>query len=183
MNAFLAHLGDWNAANIDSATSQRRSVTELLRKLPTGDERDYFREVVARRFPTGRFNLWGVPDDPAAARSHEKTQPGDVVFIAPTTGNNGLVQFCGIVEAVPSIRCEKTSEILWKDGLFPYLLFLNAEIGVIPWYDFTVASGYAPSWNPHGYYVRLARFRHKNSSTPLPFLEYLRQKYHFKPVV
>ncbi len=189
MNSFLAHLGDWNAANLDETVSRRCSLKLLAKKLPRGTERDYFENdaELHSAFPTGTFNVWGVPDEKEAKANHDKTDPGDVVFIAPTAGNEGLVQYFGVVKAVPRLKFVQASRLLWpqfaNDKSFPYLFFFNTEAGMITWYDFTTETNYQSTWNPHAYYVRLASFKFKNSRNYLPFLDHLRANHRFKPIV
>ncbi len=178
-------IGADNAYNLDYTVRQSRSFDEMLAKLPRGEERDYFEKntELRRAFPQGTFNVWGVPED--AKPPFDLTEPGDVVFFAPSVGDSdGFVQYFCVVKVVPRLRFEKASRILWmeapQDRIYPYIFFFDVEEGALPWFNFTYDAGYTPGWNPKGWYVHLANARFLGDRNSLSYLEYIRSNYRFR---
>ncbi len=183
VNSFLAHIGERNAVDLDYTLAQRRSISDVIRKLPCGQERSYFESAGLRdAFPDGKFNVWGVPI--GARAPFERTKRGDVVFFAPSVSRDGgCLLYAGVVKLAPRIDFPKASRILWPESgfvVYPHLFFLDAEAGVISWFDFMCDICYAPEWNPKGWYVRLDRPAYRGTRDPMAYLDYLRASHGFK---
>jgi hypothetical protein len=113
MNIFLMHVD--HPGNVDiEYTVTRRSITELLDKLPSNaPELAYFESAeLAAAFPDRQFNCWGVPG--RAEPAFRRTRVGDVVLIAPSAGlHGGGVQQIGLIKALCRIEAYEASRILW----------------------------------------------------------------------
>ncbi|WP_146180072.1 hypothetical protein [Opitutus sp. ER46] len=185
MRWFLAHVGAENSYDLDYTVRQRRTFEQIARSLPRGWERDYFEHdsELHAKFPNGSCNVWGVPE--GAEAPYEKTAVGDVVLFAPSASRSeGLIQYFGIVKAIPWRRFEKAPHVLWPESgrTFPYLFFFDAEEGVMSWFDFTAHAQYAENWNPNGHYVCLSGASLPRKDGGIAYLDRLRREFRFKPV-
>src|SRR5438045_2799873 len=125
MDAFLMHVGKNGSIDLEYTVARTRSIDEILKKLPPqAPERGFFESEILRSvFPRGEFNCWGVPV--RAERPFRKTKIGDLILFAPRIGEDGGIEYIGIVKAVCPIKCYEASRILWPktpdDRLFPWL--------------------------------------------------------------
>jgi hypothetical protein len=86
MKIFIMHVGHTNKIDIADTMKRRRTVTEVLGKLPeNAPERPYFESDTAfnRAFPDGGFHCWGIP--PLARPSFDETEIGDLVSVTCST--------------------------------------------------------------------------------------------------
>ncbi len=185
MNPFLMHVGHRNTVDLEWTVAKKRSVAELVEKLPDGPEREYFAhdERLKSAFPNGEFHCWGVPE--RAEPAHTNTEDGDLVFFAPFIGiHGGGIRYVGVVRAIPRGRFPLASRILWPrtpdQRVFPWLFFFEAEEGFLSWYEFLRDAGYKEGWNPKGWYKTLLKARFTEHGGCAGYLEYLRREKGFK---
>lgn len=185
MQVFLMHIG--HPGNIDVAytVARRRAVSELVAKLPAGSaESAYFHSdpIFRAAFPDGQFNCWGIPR--RAEPSFLETQVGDLVLLVPSIGVHGGVQEIGVVKAKCPLECYEASRILWPDTpnerLFPYLFFFDTEIGSYEWFEFLDDLGIRETWNPRGWYRKIASSRFAKWGGAKGFLGALRTHHGFR---
>jgi hypothetical protein len=188
MEVFLQHVGQMNVRHIEDTVTHRRSVRELLQRLPaSAPEREFFErnQQFKEAFPNGHFNCWACPSR-AEARFQE-THIGDLVLIVPTLGNHDSgIHYLGIVKAKCPMRAYEASRILWPDSgdpdhLYPFLFFFDTEIGFQDWFEFLEDLSYDKNFNPRGYYLRLKPDRFEKWNGPEGYLRFLREKCGFKP--
>jgi hypothetical protein len=185
MDVFIMHIGYPGLVDVKYTVSRRRSIQELLTGLPpNAPELDYFQNdhTLHTAFPNGQFNCWGVPG--RAKPSFVQTQIGDLVLIVPQIGlHGGGVEYIGIVKSKCPLECYEASRILWPDTpnerLYPWLFFFDTEAGYRGWYEFLEDLGIQETWNPRGWYKRLASHRFDKWGGPEGYLQLLRTRYHF----
>jgi hypothetical protein len=185
--AFLMHVGAPGSIDVDYTLRRRRTMAEVLKKLPPrSHEWDYFYgdAELNRAFPDRTFNGWGVPA--RAAFSFDRTEVGDLVLFAPTAGARGAVTHAAIVKAKCPYRCQAASRVLWPRSpdfeVYPLLFFFDAEEGVRGWGDFTRDLGIRPGWNPHGWYRKNVTEKFDRFGGPGGYLRFLRDECGFRPV-
>jgi hypothetical protein len=180
MQAFIMHVGHPGNVDIAYTVTKRRSIAEMLDKLPQDTaEREFFESdtTLHAAFPDGWFNCWGIPSR-AEPRFHE-TRLGDLVLIIPQIGiHDGGVHQIGIIKAKAPLRCYHASRILWPktpdQRLFPYVFFFETEVGYRGWFEFLEDLGYDPGWDPRGWYRRIADHRFTHWGGPEGYLSFLR---------
>src|SRR5713101_3879063 len=113
----------------------------MLSGLPPGSKEElFFRSDPAFRkgFPKGEFNCWGLP--PKALPRMKETQIGDLVLFFPTAGQNGALEYLGIVKAKCDFECWDASSNLWPrtphQKPYPFIFFFDTEAGNRYWPDF-----------------------------------------------
>ncbi len=186
MNVFIMHVGSAGSIDLEYTVTRKRSTSELLEQLPANaPERAFFStDAFLSRFPEGRFNCWGVPVK--AEPSFQKTKVGDVVLFIPEIGEQGGVDYLGVVKAICPIRCYDASHILWpktpNERLFPWLFFFDTEIVHVPWSAFLNELGMAPNWNPRGWYRAIGNQRFAIWGGTDTYLQRIRQNYGFAPI-
>src|SRR5437016_5612121 len=114
MQAFLMHVGYPGNVDIPFTVTQRRTISELLEKLPPdAEERPYFErnQQLRAAFPGGCFHCWGVPS--GAEPAFRRTEIGDLVLFAPHIGiHDGGIYQIGVVKALCPDRAYHASAIL-----------------------------------------------------------------------
>lgn len=188
MQVFMMHVGFPGNIDIPYTVTQRRSLHELIEKLPLdAPERTYFEtdRVLRNKFRTGEFNCWGLPV--RAEPRFEETQVGDLVLIVPTISQDGGgIHQIGVVKAKCPVRCYDASRILWPntpdDRLFPFLFFFDTEIGYRSWPEFLSDMDMSQRWNPNGWYRRIAMSRFTKWGSSVKYLEFLRDECGFRPL-
>jgi hypothetical protein len=189
MRAFLMHVGNPGNVDIEWTVTKRRNRSEILAKLSAeAPERRYFEtdSLLQKQFADGSFNCWGVPEN--ASPAFRRTEVGDVVLFAPTIGNSihhdGGIHQLGIVKAKCPVRCHDASRILWPrtpdNRLFPWLFFFETEGGYRGWSDFLEDIGYAPNWDPRGYYRSIGSNRFSKWGGEYGYLDFLRKRSGFR---
>jgi len=106
MNVFLMHIGDPGNIDVGYTIARKRTTTEMLAGLQAGSrEEQFFRSDpgFAKGFPKGEFNCWGVP--PKALPRMRETQVGDLVLFFPRAGQNGALEYIGVVKAKCDFEC------------------------------------------------------------------------------
>jgi hypothetical protein len=187
MQVFIMHVGSPGNVDIKYTIMRRRSVQELMGRLPLeSPERSFFEDdpIFLAAFPTKDFNCWGVPS--GAEPSFEKTEIGDLVLIAPSIGSEGGITQIGIVKAKCPIQYYEASRILWpdtpNDRLFPLIFFFDTEIGFRSWYQFIDDVGYQEHWNPRGWYRPIVSSRFEKWDGSAGYLAFLREQCGFTPI-
>ena len=138
-------------------------------------------EGLSKSFPDGTFNCWALPSR-AKARWQEMNI-GDVVLFVPSL-NDG-VQYLGIVRSICPVESHEASKILWphlddSSRLYPYLFFFDTEVGYHDWSRFLKELGYAPNYNPRGYFFKLKDDRFEHWGGVESYLNILRSEGRFK---
>jgi hypothetical protein len=114
---------------------------------------------------------------------------GDLVLMVPHIGvHGGGVQQLGVVKVKCPIRCYEASRLLWPNiedpsKLYPFLFFFDTEVGFRSWYNFLEDVGFDEKYNPRGYFLRLDTHRFDRWVGMEAYLEFLRSKCKFKPLV
>lgn len=184
MQIFIMHVGHPGNIDIDYTVTKKRTISEILEKLSIdATERQYFERDIASAFPTGSFNCWGVP--PGADQPFRKTRIGDLILIVPWIGlHDGGIRQIGIVKAKIPVRCYDASRILWPNTpdkrLFPHIFFFDSEFGFRYSYDFLDDLGVKETWNPHGWYRRIADWRFERWGGTQGYLRFLREECGFR---
>jgi len=186
MQIFIMHIGYPGNVDVKYTVTRLRTIPEILAALPpNAPEVDYFRSdpILHAAFPDGRFNCWGVPR--RAEPSFSQTEVGDVVLIIPWIGlHGGGVQQIGVVKAKCPFECYAASRILWPDTpydrLYPYLFFFDTEVGFRMWFEFLGDVGIQETWNPRGWYKRIASWRFDKWGGPEGYLHVLRTQHGFR---
>lgn len=186
MNVFLMHIGEPGNLDVAYTIARKRTRAEMLKGLKHGSiEEKFFRSDATFQgaFPTGEFNCWGVP--PKALPRIRETQVGDLVLFFPTAGQNGALEFIGIVKA-KCVECWEASTILWPNTPhqkpYPFIFFFETEAGNRYWPDFLDDVGYEPNWDPRGFYRRIADSRFAKWGGPAGYLNFLRGTIGFRPI-
>jgi len=184
MQTFIMHVGHKNIIDIEDTIKRKRTINEILEKLPIdAPEREYFEKDIVDAFPTGSFNCWGIP--PAADPAFRKTRIGDLVLFLPWIGlHNGGIHQIGIIKKKIPIACWVATKILWprtpEGRLFPHIFFFDTEFGFRYWYDFLDDLGLNHNWNPFGWYRPIANHRFQHWGGTEGYLRFLREECGFK---
>ncbi len=156
MNVFLMHIGEPGNVDVAYTIAAKRTRAEMLAGLRPGSmEEQFFRSdaTFQNAFPNGEFNCWGIP--PGALPRFRETQVGDLVLFFPRAGQNGALEYIGVVKAKCDFECWDSSKILWPNTPhqkpFPFIFFFDSEAGNRYWPDFLDEIGYNPNWYPGGY--------------------------------
>lgn len=186
MNVFLMHVGQSNTIDLEYTVSRTRSIHDVLNLLPDdAPEKSFFEsKELYSCFPDGMFNCWGVPE--GALSQFEKTKVGDLVLFAPKSGNNGSIDYFGLIKAVCPVSCYASSSILWSetpnDRLFPWLFFFDTEFGHMPWDTFLEQVNIKSNWQPQGKYKQLAAHRFNAWNGSKGYAQHLRLNFGFAPL-
>ncbi|MEP0859029.1 HNH endonuclease [Trichocoleus sp. DQ-U1] len=119
-------------------------------------------EELQSKFPSGRFNCWGVP---SGANSVIKTlKVGDAMLLIKTTGGAGEIPALGIVKVFQKHQMHELSIALWGEAKFPYIFFFDTELISLTWQVFKSHVGYDSKFRPSGnvYRVRSDRLEQVN---------------------
>jgi len=181
------HIGHPGDVDVDYTVSRRRAVSEMTANLP-GDspEARYFNNdpVFLSAFPDRQFNCWGVPR--RAEPSFLDTEVGDLVLLVPAIGVHGGVRAIGVVKAKCPLECYQSSRVLWpktpNQRLFPYLFFFDTEMGSYEWFEFLHDLGIKETWNPRGWYRKIASWRFERWGGAKGYLGTLRANHGFRLV-
>ena len=185
MQAFVQHVGKNNLRHISDTVTKRLQIAEILHRMPDSvPEREFFEKAdnLPKSFPDGTFNCWALPGR-AKARWQEMNI-GDVVLFVPSL--NAGVQYLGIVKEICPVESHEASKILWPHAddpgrLYPYLFFFETEIGYREWAQFLKELGYAPNYNPRGYFFKLKEDRFEHWDGVESYLHTIRLEGGFKP--
>lgn len=179
------HIGEPGNIDVGFTIARKRTRSEMLKALPKGSkEEQYFRSdpVFRSAFPKGDFNCWGVP--PKALPRFRETRIGDVVLFFPRAGQNGALEYLGVVKAKCDFEAGEASKVLWPQTPhqkpFPFVFFFDTEAGNRYWPDFLDDVGYADNWDPRGYYRRIHEKHFATRGGPAGYLKFLRQQIGFR---
>lgn len=182
------HVGHQNKIDIDYTIKRRRTVGEVLERLPEdAAEREFFEsdQALHRAFPDDKFHCWGVP--PRALPSFAETEIGDVVLFAPWIGiHGGGIYYLGVISALCPVEAWHATKVLWPETPqhrpFPLLFFFDAEVGYRNWYEFLIELEIGERWNPRGWYKQLAPHRFEKFGGVEGYVDLLRRESGFRPV-
>lgn len=140
------------------------------------DSDDSFRGPLLRdlnaKFPSGRFNCWGVPL--GASSILRNLRSGDTVLLVETVRLAGSVPALCQVAVFQSQAFPKLSKALWGEGHFPYVFFFSTERLSLTWQELKEHLGYASKFDPRGKFYSVKEDKPERFGSQAEFVDWLR---------
>lgn len=153
MKLYYHHVGQEGSKDFDKTVFSDINIS-ILNNIEDEDIRNAARTNIARLFPTGRFNCWGVP--PGAKPVIRNLAVGDYVLLIQEARVTGVIPaLCHVKFYLPSEQ-PALSQALWGNNDYPYIFFFDTEHLDLSWVDFIDQVNYKPNYNPRGQFLSVA---------------------------
>jgi len=176
MRLYFHHVGEtgarrdfprtiWNEINI-------RTVEESI-----SDDNPYRAPLLRdlnSKFPSGKFNVWGVPQ--GAATVIRNLCVGDVVLLVETIRLGGCVPALCSVSVFEAQVFPELSKALWTESHFPYIFFFNTERIDLTWEELRRHLGYSDRFDPRGQFYRVKEGKPEEFLGPARYVKWLREE-------
>jgi hypothetical protein len=152
MNLFFHHVGLNGAAqDFPKTVFKKLQLSNLVADEAIPDAG--LRKKLAKKFPSGEFNCWGVP---AGARTIiQNLQEGDYVFLVESSRVDGKVPTLCPVKIFWKDKLEDLSEYLWQDSKYSYIFFFDTVHIDLMWSRFSIDLSYNPKFSPRGNFYKV----------------------------
>ncbi|MBA3451236.1 MAG: HNH endonuclease [Chloroflexia bacterium] len=112
---------------------------------------------LSRKFPSGSFDAWGVPEPGASVV--QRLRVGDVVLLIERVSEFGEVPILCLVEVYHHHQLPALSEALWGSGHYPYIFFFRTQEISLGWREMLGHFDYGERFNPRGTFGSVASER------------------------
>jgi hypothetical protein len=149
---------DFPKTIVDAAGNLRRFTTKVVAE-KFGYEVD--QREMSEVSEGGGFQIWGVPT--GARKVLNELHAGDVFLLigqlSPAFLEDGRFFYAGRVIFVPKKEDFEFSRVLWGDGGFPLIFFMQGALILYRWTEFTADFGMSPNYYVAGQTMKLAADR------------------------